>query len=78
MKLNVKFFGKLSEVTGAQDTLLEVDEVLALNELEKILVDKYELLGSHTYLIAVNQEINNAKNLEEGDEIAFLPPFAGG
>ncbi|MDZ7691249.1 MAG: MoaD/ThiS family protein [Balneolaceae bacterium] len=36
-------------------------------------------LEEHTSIqLAVNQELNAKKTLENGDEVAFLPPYAGG
>ncbi len=78
MELNVKFFGELAELTGKSEVLLQVDEDTAIHDLEQFFNKKYDSWSLQTYLIAVNQDITKDIKLSEGDEIAFLPPFAGG
>lgn len=47
--------------------------------LELDLKNKFPQLKNFTYRIAVNKEIiNKNTKLNDGDEIAFLPPFSGG
>jgi len=78
MKIEVLFFGVLSEITGKQ--ALSLDENAAdTNELNDKLRGEYPEIKTVTYRIAVNHEIidSNTK-LNDGDEVAFMPPFAGG
>ncbi|MFT7198043.1 MAG: molybdopterin synthase sulfur carrier subunit, partial [Marinoscillum sp.] len=40
--------------------------------------DRYQGLSDLTFQLAVNQVLTTTADLKEGDEVAFLPPFAGG
>lgn len=79
MKLNVLFFGGLVDVTGIPQKELITDNVLDVKLLNAHLLSLYPLLAKHKYKIAVNQKIvEDTHLLQDGDEVAFLPPFAGG
>lgn len=79
MKLNVLFFGGLVDVTGISQKELGPDNVLDVKLLNAHLQSLYPLLAKHKYKIAVNQMIvEDTHLLQDGDEVAFLPPFAGG
>lgn len=79
MKLNVLFFGGLVDVTGISQKELITDNVLDVKLLNAHLQSLYPLLAKHKYKIAVNQKIvEDTHLLQDGDEVAFLPPFAGG
>ncbi|MFH2144201.1 MAG: MoaD/ThiS family protein [Bacteroidota bacterium] len=77
MKLKVLFFGKLADVTESDN--LEMKNIFSIAELINDLITKYPQLKNEQYKIAVNRKIeNNNIGLIDGDEIALLPPFAGG
>ncbi|MEO8666583.1 MAG: MoaD/ThiS family protein [Ignavibacteria bacterium] len=77
MKVEVLFFGVLSEITGKKT--LTFNDIADTKELNDKLIGEYPEMKSVTYRIAVNQKITNANTkLNDGDEIAFMPPFAGG
>jgi molybdopterin synthase sulfur carrier subunit len=77
MQVKVLFFGVLSEVTGTD--LRHIRDVKSINDLKLKLLDEYPEIEHYNYRISLNNEIlNSDSNLNEGDEIAFLPPFAGG
>ena len=79
MKLTVLFFGILTDVIGKSQLELITNDLTSVELLYEHLKLNYPSLAKHTYKIAVNQEItNNEKTLSDGDEIAFLAPFAGG
>lgn len=77
MKIKLLFFGILSE--AVKEEILSISDIEHTDELNKYLQNKYPELKEYTYRIGVNQEIitDNVK-LENGDEVALLPPFAGG
>ncbi|MDB5228251.1 MAG: hypothetical protein JWN78_2444 [Bacteroidota bacterium] len=78
MKLNLLFFGILTDATGKAKQEFESDatDVDSLNKQLQII---YPELIKHTYKIGVNSEIvSRGKKLYDGDEVSFLPPFAGG
>lgn len=78
MKLVVKYFGMIAEAIGKHEEQLEITGNSIL-ELDTFLKNKYAKLESINYKFAVNQAlVDGIKLLEENDEIALLPPFAGG
>lgn len=76
MAVKVMFFGELRDKVGATTLEREIGNTDALHaELSR---DFPELSGM-TLLTAVNQEIvRNNTELKDGDEVAIMPPFAGG
>ena len=79
MKLNLLFFGGLVDVTGVSQKELIADTLLDVKLLDEHVRSLYPILAKHKYKIAVDQKIvNDTHILQDGDEVAFLPPFAGG
>ncbi|MBK6338630.1 MAG: MoaD/ThiS family protein [Bacteroidetes bacterium] len=78
MHLKILFFGQLTDIT--QTTKMDLNESLSTAfELDAFLKKEFPDFKNHKYQIAINQKIINTDiNLNEGDEIAFLPPFSGG
>lgn len=77
MKVNVLFFGVLTDVSDVNK--LVVRDVKNLKGLKSELENRYPDLGKYTFQISVNREIiHTNKALKDGDEVALLPPFAGG
>ena len=78
MELKLLFFGVLTDVIGVSNIefVMKSGDVELLN---KKLQKDFPALKEYTYKIAVNQEIVTKKmKLKDGDEVSFLPPFAGG
>ena len=78
MKLNVKYFGLVGEAAGKQEEVLEFLEGISAAELLTKLVEKYNIPDAESVQIAVNQNLDKNAVLKDGDEVALLPPFAGG
>ncbi len=77
MKLKIKYFGVLAEVTNCEQEELEFANT-SVNDLIEQLFEKYPGLKAKDFQIAQNNEIVvKSGNLIEG-EIALLPPFSGG
>jgi molybdopterin synthase sulfur carrier subunit len=77
MEVKVLFFGVLSEVTGTSFKCYI--GVKTLNDLKLRIIDDFPEIAHYSYRISVNNEItDNNLILETGDEIALMPPFAGG
>ena len=77
MEIKVLFFGVLTEVTGCN--VKHYSNVRTIDDLRLRIQDDFPEIVHYNYLISINQEINNAgSELINGDEVAFLPPFAGG
>ena len=77
MKIQVLFFGQLEQFTSCKSE--EIEGVSTVKELRAFLAEKYPALRDFEYLLALNQEIlNEDAELKNADELALLPPFAGG
>ena len=76
-KIKVFFFGSISEAAGRQEEIFETEG--QLSELITVIEEKYPSIQGIKHQIAVNQEVNpDISEISDGDELAFLPPFAGG
>ncbi|GAA4326359.1 hypothetical protein GCM10023115_39070 [Pontixanthobacter gangjinensis] len=78
MKVTVKYFGMIAESAGRTDEVLDVVSGTSAIELKDQQVQKYQIQDPESVQLAVNQNLDNKVELNEGDEVAFLPPFAGG
>jgi len=77
MKVKVLFFGVLSEVAGTG--IQFYDDVKTIEHLKLRISDDYPEIIHYKFNVSINNElINSDEALKNGDEIAFLPPFAGG
>ena len=77
MLIKVLFFGVLAEVT--QTSIKHYRDVRSFGDLRLRIEDDYPELVHYNYRIAVNNEIiNEDPVLKDNDEVAFMPPFAGG
>ncbi|MEZ4930332.1 MAG: MoaD/ThiS family protein [Chitinophagales bacterium] len=80
MKINIKYFGLIADITNCEEEWANIEENENLESLLSKLSEKYSGLKQANYNIALNLEINTNlnKQLRDLDEIALLPPFAGG
>ncbi|MBL4754851.1 MAG: MoaD/ThiS family protein [Flavobacteriales bacterium] len=77
MKTKVLLFGMLSDHT--RNPSVNVEDVRDTDQLKRRLEERYPSLKGMQYNISVNQEIyKECVELYDGDEVALLPPFAGG
>jgi molybdopterin synthase sulfur carrier subunit len=75
--VNVLTFGAITDITGNKNFAL--DEIDSTEKLVQILEEKYPLLKTIQYAIAVNKEvIQQPTKLENEATVAILPPFSGG
>jgi molybdopterin converting factor small subunit len=76
-KLKIKLYGYLADDLG---DVLETDHLNTLGELLLFLNEKYPSLSGKRFGIAINRALENdmQKTINCSDELAFLPPFAGG
>ncbi|MBW6483098.1 MAG: MoaD/ThiS family protein [Vicingaceae bacterium] len=80
MNLHLNYFGMIAEKTAITKEMLNAgNDSLSVEDLNKLLCNKYPALKEINYKIAVNQTLaDDFLLLNENDEIALLPPFAGG
>jgi molybdopterin synthase sulfur carrier subunit len=77
MMVKILFFGALIDVTKTDS--LQLNNIAQTDELIAVLHEKYPLLCHYKFSIALNQNfINNNCDLKDSDEVALMPPFAGG
>ncbi|GAA3590659.1 MoaD/ThiS family protein [Flavivirga amylovorans] len=77
MLITIKYFGQIAEVTQKEEESLEFSGAL-VSELIEQLYEKYTLLKNKDFKVAQNQELATLETLISGNDIALLPPFAGG
>jgi len=77
MKVNVLLFGSLADIAGKSK--LEISGCKDTQSLTRKITEEFPKLRDCEFLISVNKKIViNNQQLGPGNEIAFLPPFAGG
>lgn len=75
--MKILLFGVLADVVG--ESVIEMETINDVDTLKRNVLSKYPLLNNYNFMIAVNKgKIENNISIKEGDEIALLPPFAGG
>lgn len=79
MTIHIKYLGMIADHTDKTSEDFVIANKSTVLDLNTLLLDKYPGLNQMTYKIAVNHQLStNEKNLQDGDEVALLPPFAGG
>jgi molybdopterin synthase sulfur carrier subunit len=77
MKINVLTFGAISDITGTKN--FEMEGIDSTQKLVQTLEEKYPVLKTVQYAIAVNKEvIQEHTGLNDNTTVALLPPFSGG
>jgi molybdopterin synthase sulfur carrier subunit len=77
MEVKVLFFGVLAEVAGTN--FKHYMEVNSIGDLNHRIMDDFPEVPHYNFRIAINGEIiDNDAPLKNGDEVALMPPFAGG
>jgi molybdopterin converting factor small subunit len=81
--VTVKFFAVLKKLTGRDDILIPIRQPVTLKEIfDQIEIEIPQIrtiMKEGRALVAINQEMATEDSMvQDGDEIAMLPPFAGG
>lgn len=77
MMITIKYFGLLAEVTGSNSEDISFSGT-TVSDVKEALFQKYETLRNKDFQIAQNQELVTDDTEITANEIALLPPFAGG
>lgn len=81
MTIHVLFFAAYRELLGRGDLTLEIPDESTVTDLLEILWDRggpYAMLPARP-VVAVNRDFSTMdRTLKDGDEVAFVPPVAGG
>ncbi|MCY4656191.1 MAG: molybdopterin converting factor subunit 1 [Gammaproteobacteria bacterium] len=84
MIIRTLFFASLREKIGISELTVELPRDATRDSLLQALQSeldesRYETLSTPQVSIAINQELVKGEfTLQEGDEVAFLPPITGG
>ena len=77
MEVKVMFFGILADVTGT--SFKHYRDVKSVNDLKLRIQDEFPEIVHYNFIISVNSTITDRDlNFNSGDEVALMPPFAGG
>jgi molybdopterin converting factor small subunit len=82
--VTIKLFGMTKSLAGNKDSLsLALSKGRQVKDLVELLDAGYPMIGELIHkkkvLVSVNQEIAHEETeIRDGDELALLPPFAGG
>ena len=80
IKIRLKCFSQVKYALGKNEIFFELENGASTDDLEKIVRKKAEgKLNDVTLSTAVNKKyISKNTELEDGDEVAFIPPVQGG
>jgi molybdopterin converting factor subunit 1 len=81
MRVTVRLFARLRDLAGAGELVRDVDAPATVQTVWTALVAEMPELGQYakTMSVAVNAEYSRMSTaVQEGDEVAFLPPVSGG
>jgi len=77
MEISVLFFGVLAEVTGTDRKYYR--GITSYGDLKHRIVDDFPEIVHYNFRVAINNKIvNDDPLLRQDDQVAYLPPFAGG
>ena len=76
-KIRFLFFGRLKDIVGTNEIV--ASDIKDIEDLKKYLFDKFPKLKGEIFSVALNYEIiHTSENLKDNDEVALIPPVAGG
>ncbi|MDP2387487.1 MAG: MoaD/ThiS family protein [Bacteroidota bacterium] len=77
MEITILLFGELAQIAGTN--ALAMNAMPDTDSLKEKIHQHYPSFEKKKYVIAINKQLIKGKQeLNENDEIALLPPFAGG
>lgn len=81
MKVRLLLFAVLRDIAGADERDLALDEGTTARDVWQSLRGEYAKLADYTQppMVAINETYATPETvLRDGDELAFIPPVAGG
>ena len=79
LSINIKYFGMIGEAANKDSEIININESVTVEELKNVILRKHPKLKKLDFQIALNLTIAvKDEKINDKDEIALLPPFAGG
>jgi molybdopterin synthase sulfur carrier subunit len=80
IKVTIKCFSQVKYALGTNELILELASETTTSKLEQLVREMAEgKLDDISLRVAVNQKyVPNEVELQDGDEVAFIPPVQGG
>ena len=79
MNVSVRLFARAREVVGARTVTRTVPEGTTIGALRQGLVSEWPELARLHFSFAANRSYASRETvLQDGDEVAFIPPVGGG
>jgi molybdopterin converting factor subunit 1 len=81
MRVTIRLFGRLHDLSGASVLDREIEAPATAAGVWQILADETPAMALYAQSVSVAVNADFARmttRLEEGDEVAFLPPVSGG
>tara|TARA_Y100000590_G_scaffold164344_1_gene188289 strand:+ start:534 stop:776 length:243 start_codon:yes stop_codon:yes gene_type:complete len=80
MKVSVKCFSQVQYALGQTELLVELENGSKASDLEKLIrIRAKGKLDDVSLRVAINKNyVNEDTELQDGDEVAFIPPVQGG
>lgn len=81
VSIRLKFFASAREIVGKKDLVIDIKRGSKAKDVLDRLMERYPDLKQleDQLILAVNKQTGRAdKMIEDGDEIAVLPPVSGG
>jgi molybdopterin converting factor subunit 1 len=81
MSIQIRYFAALRETTGRSDDTFELPAGTTVAEVRVLLLERYPALTDilARCAVAINRTYATLQAvLDDGDELAFIPPLGGG
>jgi len=81
MRVTIRLFARLRDLAGSGELTREIPEPATVQTVWRLLTTEIPSLGEYerTLSVAINAEYSRmAAAVQDGDEVAFLPPVSGG
>ncbi len=81
MRVTIRLFARLRDLAGSGELVRDVPGPATVQSVWQALVSEMPALGDYerTMSVAVNADYSRmSAAVNEGDEVAFLPPVSGG
>jgi molybdopterin converting factor small subunit len=77
MEITIMYYGKLEEIVGKKQEVLNKD-FISIDNLELFLRETYPQLATTSFKIAQNNSIATKESPISSTQIDIFPPFSGG